>query len=363
LGVQDPLVLQPAAQSYLDTLYDTVAYADRGNDPAFQPPYVYRPFLPILAGTLGHVFGLKVAFVAIGVVSAFVLALASGLAVRKLTSSILFASSASLVALWLPAEAMRSVVSNTGGVDVVAMAFVAVVIALLVYEKTTAAAVVAATGAPLVRETLLPLALCVALFALLSGVSRLRLWILAALPFLLHLLLRQVMPVSVPLPISAIASIGNPLNAVYLFLDTYGLVLLIVLGLFSLRVRKASIAFFPFLVFLLVVISSTLSVSRHWLVVWPAILIFGIWGVSCLSNLGRLKVPGVVLITVTVFSFHAVLLGLLPRNAIWILLGLQCLWLFATQLQERLEGLMKHRVTRQATMRDASPGAAKVPNS
>lgn len=338
LGVGEPLVLQSQAQAYLDSLYGTVSYADRANDPAFQPPYVYRPLVSIAAGSLGHITGIKGAFLLLAVLSALALSFFAGLAVLKFTGSLMFAVLAACIALWLPTDDMKYIIVNFASVDIEALAVVAGVVALLAFRKFTAAIIVAAVAAPLIRETLLPLAFCVAIYALLNGQRKVLLYVMAVLPLIIFGLLRALVPVAAPMPLSDIVEFGNPLAALYLFIDAFGIMYLLVVGMFSLgaRVREMSIAFFPFAVFLFVVLSSVLSVSRHWLVFWPVILIIGTYGLAQFGASNWLRVAGAVVVAATVVGAQFVPLGLSSRDVVWVLLGIGCVWLFAAQVQTYL---------------------------
>jgi len=327
LNVGEPLYLSDSASSQLRDLYEDASYVDERNDPAFQDPYAYRPLVPIAAGAIGHVVGLHAGFLVVSAISVFSLAFLCGLGTFKLTNSLPIAWCVTAISIWLPVPIMAKMISWYVSVDVPAMALTALVGSLVAFKKFGWAAATAGLVIPLVRETLLPLATFVAIYALLQGRSRMHYWILAAMPFLLYGVIRLVTPVRHASSTSDLLLVENPLRSVYLFIDTYGLVFLIIAGLATMMNREFAIALVPLLTFLFILTASVLSVPRHWTSIWPLLLMFGAVGIW-MSSSHILRLLWMLLVLATFAAWEAIRLGLLPRDSLFVLTIFGIAWLF-----------------------------------
>ena len=327
LGLDQPLVLNDAAQAQLNSLYATAEYVNPGNDPAFQDPYTYRVLVPILAGLLGHGLGLEVAFLILGITSTLAVGFLCGLAVFKLTGSHILSIAVAACAVWLPAPMMAEIISRYALVDMPSLAVVAAVACLLAFKRYDFAAVLAGLVAPLIRESLLPLAAVVAIYALLDGAFKKRYWFWSLFPFLTYLVLQQMITVEFPNSPMTYFTIENPLRSAYLFIDVFGLVYLVVVGLVTWKARTAVIATIPFVVFMFIIVSTLLSSPRHLLPLWPFVLVFGSAGIW-LTSRTLMRIAWAALVAAFFVSAESYRLGLLPRESFFVLILAGFVWIF-----------------------------------
>ena len=330
LRVNDPLTLEPEPAAYLKDLYGTVSYASEENSPAFQPPYIYRPLAPVLAGIFGHALGIEYAFLVLSITSSVAFGVFAGLAVRNWTGSLVFAAFAAATALWLPTAAMRFVVQRFATVDIEALAIVALVLWLLSSNRILAASVVAAILGSLAREPLAVLALCVAIYAWIIGRSRLWYWALAVLAPLIQVGLRLLLPVVQEQSIADVAVTSNPLQAAYLYIDAFGYVLLVSFGLVVGQIRIVTASMLPMLLVLFGLNSSLLAVPRTWLTWWPVLLILGLSGASLAVRGLWWRWSFLVVLASTMGSAIGYDLGLVSsRSIVWICVILGLVWVAA----------------------------------
>jgi len=331
LDLGEPLVLNSSVQEQLSSLYATAEYVNPGNDPAFQDPYAYRVLVPILAGLLGHSLGLNAAFLILGLASTLAVGFSCGLAVYKLTNSRVLSVGVAASAIWLPAPMMAEIISRYALVDMPSLAVVSAVACLLVFKKYDSAAVLAGFVAPLIRESLIPLAAVVAIYALLDGDFKKRYWFWALLPVLTYLVLERLIAVGIPNSPTTYLMIENPLRSAYLFIDVFGLVYLVAIGLVSRRVRPAAIALIPFVAFMFIIVSTLLSSPRHLLPLWPLILIFGSSGIW-LTSRPVMRMSWTFLVVAIFVAAESHRLGLLPRESLFILIVAGFAWIFISLL-------------------------------
>lgn len=288
MGLDNPNYLSIPPGNSAITGYDA-GYWNAANGLTSQPPYVYRPGVPLVAGLLGHVFGVNAGFQILNAVGLFVLSLFTSLAVASLSRRLTAALVAAVLVVVHPQ--MISFVYNYMMVDTATLAVVAVTLYLMVSNRLVAAAAVAAVIGPLVRETLVSLALVVAIYALVRGRSRLILWILAAVGPLIQLLLRLLVPVPAPPGLGEIfnADFGPAygFQAATSFILAFGVASILAVGVIARSSRVLLVAFGPLIGLLLIVNSSQVTDGlRVWMALWPVIIVLGLTGLQtvCTRN-------------------------------------------------------------------------------
>lgn len=264
------------------TGYDA-GYWNAANGLTSQPPYVYRPGVPLVAGLLGHILGVNAGFQILNAVGLFVLSLFTGLAVASLSRRLTAALVAAVLVVVHPQ--MISFVYNYMMVDTATLAVVAVTLYLMVSNRLVAAATVATVIGPLVRETLVSLALVVAIYALVRGRSRVILWILAAVGPLIQLLLRLFIPVPAPPGLGEIfnADFGPAygFQAATSFILAFGVASVLAVGVIARSSRVLLVVFGPLIGLLLLVNSSQVTDGlRVWMALWPVIIVLGLTGLQ-----------------------------------------------------------------------------------
>ena len=282
MGLDNPNYLvippgNPAIEIYND------GYWDSANGLTNQPPYVYRPGVPIAAGLLGHLTGVDAGFRILNAFGLFVLSLFAGLAVASMSKRLSAALVAAVLVVVHPQ--MISFVYNYMMVDTATLAVVAVTLYLMVTNRLVAAAGIAAVIGPLVRETLVPLALVVAIYALIRGRSRLILWILAAVGPVIQLMLRLLIPVPAPPGLGEIfnADFGPAygFQAATSFILAFGVASVLAVGVIARSSRLLLVAFSPLVGLLLIVNSSQVTDGlRVWMALWPVIIALGLTGLQ-----------------------------------------------------------------------------------
>jgi hypothetical protein len=278
-GIDAPYALEVPPRSGLNEVYEFYLY-ERENGLTNQPPYSYRILVPLIAGILSLIFRFEIdlSFFIVNALSLFGFALASGLSVWTLTRSRSASIAAVFASIGLPAVGLMYAYDYML-VDVTSLTVVATVLFLIARNQILAALLIAAFIGPLVKETLVALALCVVVYSVLTGSSRLVYWILGLVPLVLQGLLRLVIEVPSPPSIGQLFAPGDP----YLFLmsaaASFAIVSFLVLGMFMPMNRQLAVSFLPLFVFLAVVTSSTTSDgARIWLTFWPIVLVLGICG-------------------------------------------------------------------------------------
>ena len=277
LGLDVPGALEVPPQSGLTDAYANFFY-EPVNGLAGQPPHVYRIFTPFITGVVGLVIPINAAFYWVNALSLLVLSAASAWAVFHLTRFLLPALAASVLAVWLPSLG-PPFAKNYMLVDSTAIALIAVVILLVVKRQWLPALLISVVIAPLTRENLVTLALFVAVAAHFSGVRKWWYWLLAAVPALIVLSVRLVIPVVAPAPTSILFTYEDPYQSVQGLFIAFGAVIPLLLGILHTSVRSWFVASLPVLVLLLVLNTSVVAREpRLWLTYWPFLVIFGIAG-------------------------------------------------------------------------------------
>lgn len=328
LGVADPLNLSNTTETFLQRYYTTYYYSPL-NGLDGQPPYVYRPLVPVAAGILGHLLGLEQSFLAISTLSLVLLSLLCGLSVQRLTKSRLASMTAALAAIWLPG--LGIIASQYALVEVETLTLVSLTIYLVISRRIKTAILIAAVVGPLLRETLSLWATTIVLVAVLTyGRQWLRWLPLAVLiPLSEFALLRILISVPEPPLLSELFVLENPLSAVYSFTNAYGLVGVVLLGLLTPRAYGYVVALLPIAASIFVVNSSVVSAGdRLWLTLWPALLIFGIASMWDTLQEPRVRASWVVLTAVTFMLPQSAWLGLTTRQVLWLIPLLLLAWVF-----------------------------------
>lgn len=278
LGLDEPGALSIPAGNRLEQVYDDYYY-DRANGLTRQPPYVYRVAVPVLAGTIGKLTGIDRAYRIIHFMVLAAIAFLSGFTVLVLSEDALTpALSATLAVLAIPQMA-RSFADNYMIVDPASVMIVSLVLLLTVRRDFLAASLVAAIVAPLVKETLVPMALSVALAAWMSNQARREYWVLALVPFGIQLLLRRLMSVATPPSFAELFVLGDPYLGVMTFTAAFAPVIFLVVGLGERSMRHWILAFLPLALMLLIVTTSAIADGpRIWMTFWPVLLAVGLSG-------------------------------------------------------------------------------------
>lgn len=268
----------PAANRFWGVIANQETYYQLSNGLTAQPPYVFRPLVPLLAGFLGHIFGINASFYIITLISLVSLGYLCGLAVLKLSESIWLSVSVAVGVILLP-EISGGYLYNYMLVDVTSFALVALVLYLVVTRHWISAGVVSAIAAPLTKETLVTLALAVAIAAFLFGVRSRWLWVLPAIPILIQGALRLSLTIPSPPPLTELFIPGDQIRPAVTLMVSFVAVSFLFYGLLSQKVRLTLIAFSPLFLLLVVITSSSAADSpRIWLTVWPVVAVLGAVG-------------------------------------------------------------------------------------
>lgn len=317
-GLNQPLQLSPDVQALLDK-YRVDYYYEVANGESLQPPYVYRPAVPVLAGIVGIAVPLWLAFLGIAVTSFLILGIASGLAVHRLTSSLTASGVAALLAVIAPGLGTFS--RFYAMVDVTAIAVTAAVIAFTVFRRWTWALVLAALVAPLVKETSVALAAFVALVMWLQGERGVLKWVAAAFPFAMLIGLRLLIQVPAPPDLNELYVPGSPYEGGHTFIEAFGFAFPLVIGLAASKVRVFMLASVPVIVTLLIVNSSVVATGeRIWLAFWPFLVIFGLDGLMAQARTSIARGITLGLLLLGAGLANLVQLGYVDRMAItaWV---------------------------------------------
>ncbi len=268
------------ANRFWGVIENKETYYQLANGLTAQPPYVFRPLVPLLAGFLGHIVGINASFYIITLISLFSLSYLSGLAVLKLSKSLWLSLSVAVGVILLP-DISGGYLYNYMLVDVASFALVALVLYLVITRHWISAGVVSAVAAPLTKETLVTLALTVAIAAFLSGVRSRWLWVLPVIPILIQGVLRLSLTIPSPPPFNELYIPGDQIRPAVTLMLSFVAVSFLFYGLFSQKVRLTLIAFTPLFLLLVVITSSSAADSpRIWLTVWPVVAVLGAVGLQ-----------------------------------------------------------------------------------
>jgi len=326
LSLGQPLALNGETAS-LFAKYQHDYYYDIANGVFEQPPYVYRPLIPLLAGVLGKSMPLGWAFLAITATSLLVTGFSCGWAVYRLSGRISAAFLAIIAVLWVPGVGYFT--QFFALVDPASLAVVSVCLALLTSNRTKWALFLAVIVGPLVKETLLPLGLVVVLWAFITGTKVRWWWSVALIPFFVQAALRLIIHVPSPPALGEMFVVGHPVLAMHTFLDAFAVVLVLVFGMLNQKVRPLVVATLPLVGWLIVINSSTIAAgSRIWLTYLPVIVVCGVaGGVLSLDRSWWASTSWKILIVFSIGIGEAVSLALLPRPSITGLVLLQLTWI------------------------------------
>lgn len=326
LSLEQPLTLDLDTSALLYKFQHTYYY-DAANGVSEQPPYVYRPLVPLLAGVLGKFMPLGWAFLAITAASLLVTGFSCGWAVYRLSGRISAASLAIITVLWVPGVGYFT--QFFALVDPASLAVVSVCLALLSSNRIKWALLLAVIVGPLVKETLLPLGLVVVLWAFITGTKVRWWWCVALMPFFIQAALRLVIHVPSPPALGEMFVIGHPVLAIHTFLDAFAVVLVLVFGMLNQKVRPLVVATLPLVGWLIVINSSTVAAgSRIWLTYLPVLVVCGVaGGAISLDRSWWASTSWQILIVVSIGIGEAVSIALLPRYTITALVLLQLAWI------------------------------------
>lgn len=329
----------PLENRFWGVIANEETYYQLSNGLTAQPPYVFRPLVPLLAGLLGHLVGINVAFYLVTAISLLLLGYFSGLAVSKLSGSIGLGIAVAMGALLFP-EVGRAFFYNYMLVDAASLAVVAAVLYLIVTRRWMAASIVAAIIAPLTKETLVTLALTVTIAAFLSGVRNRWLWVLPVFPILVQGALRISLNVPSPPPLNELFILGGQTRPAETMVAAFVGVSFLFYGLVSQRIRLTFVSFTPVIALLVVITSSSAADSpRIWLTIWPVVLVLGAVGLYMflkVSPIRYLWMPLPILALVWMYigssiqSFNFIIYLAFAYGLILIppiLVGLQYLWI------------------------------------
>jgi len=289
LGLDEPAALSIPAGNRLEMVYDEYYY-DRANGLTRQPPYVYRVAVPAAAGALGKLTGIDLAYRILHWVVLVSIALLSGLAVLSLSGGTTVPALGATILVLVNPQMARSFADNYMVVDPASIMIVGLVLLLTLRRDFFAASLVAALVAPLVKETLVPLALSVAVAAWISGRPRRVYWVLAVVPLALYAFVRSVMSVADRPGISEMFVLEDPYLGLLSFTAAFAPVILLLVGLIERSMRPWAVSFLPLAVGLLVITTSAIADGpRIWMNFWPVLVALGLGGLWRMQGPAWLK--------------------------------------------------------------------------
>jgi len=309
LRLSSPMALSTETQQNLEA-FRISYYYDADNGLSLQPPYVYRVFVPLLAGSLGHLVGLGTSFSVVHFVSLTVFLLAVGLSIHQLTRSTLWSSLGMFLSL-AAIPMLTNLIRFPGLVEIPSLALTALAV-YFTTRGTYAVALGVAVLASLTKETLTLLGLSIAIYAILRE-HKVRYWLVLVglLPIALQLGMRILVTVPSPPSTAELFVPGNPFEAIFTFVAAFGLVSPLIVGLLTRYARLWILAFTPLFLSIAVVTTSVVAGgARIWLTVWPLIVIIGLAGLWHWARTIVVRAALVILLlTGTLLAQGEVLLG------------------------------------------------------
>lgn len=277
--------LQIPENNRLNEVYDFYYY-DRINKLTNQPPYVYRIFIPTIAGVIGKVLEINLSFYVINTISIFLVFFLSMLITFRLTKSFIGSALSSLVLLMIP-DFFKFYVFDYMLVDLPAIALFIGIVALLVYNKLELAFWVSALIAPLVKETLLPLSIVVVIYILLNNIKWGRYLIFCSIPVFVQVLLRLLFQVKDEPNIREIYQFSSVYTSPARLYDSFGMLLIILLFIYSKKNQKLLVSLIPQFLFLIVLTSSNIADGKRiWWTIAPLIILAYSNMVDIVKNMG-----------------------------------------------------------------------------
>lgn len=260
--------LQIPENNRLNEVYNFYYY-DRINTLTNQPPYVYRIFIPSLAGIIGKFLGINLSFYIINAISLFLILYLSMLITFRLTVSFIYSALSPLVLFMIP-EFFNFYIYDYMLVDLPAIALFFGIVALIVYHKLNLAFWLSALIAPLVKETLLPLSLVVVIYMMLNNVKWRRYLIFCLVPFFVQALLRVLFQVKDEPQFAEIYQFSSVFTSPFSLLDSYGLMLILLLFIYSKKNQALLISLAPQFFFIIIITSSTVADGKRiWWTIAP----------------------------------------------------------------------------------------------
>jgi len=280
-GLDQSLLLTEQVQFRLNLLREDYYY-DSANGLDGQPPYIYRVFIPLLAGFLGHFLDLGMVFRALSLASLLGIAFLGGLAVLRLSRSFWPAVLVAGMIPWIPG--LARLVSLPPLVDLEAILAVSASLFFLVTRRFSTAIVIAA-AAPFIKETLLALPLSVAFCSYLLHERRKSIWVIAGVSTTSYGLFRFLLPVIEAPSVSELFVLGNPFAGTYTFINVFSGMPLILLGLVAANVRPLVLGYSPLFLSIYLINSSEIAAAdRIWLTVSPLVVALGASGAWQLAS-------------------------------------------------------------------------------
>jgi hypothetical protein len=256
----------------LNEVYDFYYY-DRVNTLTNQPPYVYRIFIPLLAGIIGKMVEINLAFFIINVVSLIVIISCSSVITFCLTKSKL-ASLLAPVLLMLVPEFLSFYIFDYMLVDLPAIAVFFLVTLLLIKKNMNLAFWVSAIVAPLIKETLLPLTLVVLIFMALHRLPWRRYLIFSIIPIVIQILLRLNFQVKDEPEIQEIYQLDSILTAPKSLFDGFNLLILLFIFSYSKMNRNLFLSLLPQFIFIFMITSSSAADGKRiWWTITPLLIL------------------------------------------------------------------------------------------
>lgn len=261
-------LLQIPENNRLNEVYNFYYY-DRINTLTNQPPYVYRIFIPSIAGVIGKFLGINLSFYIINAISLFLILYLSMLITFRLTVSFIYSVLSPLVLFMIP-EFFNFYIFDYMLVDLPAIALFFGIVALMVYNKLNLAFWVSALIAPLVKETLLPLSLVVVIYMMLNNVKWRRYLIFCLIPIFVQAMLRVLFQVKDEPRLDEIYQFRSVITSPFSLFDSYGLMLILLLFIYSKKNQALLISLAPQFFFIIIITSSTVADGKRiWYTIAP----------------------------------------------------------------------------------------------
>jgi hypothetical protein len=278
--------LQIPENNRLNEVYNFYFY-DRRNTLTNQPPYVYRIIVPSIAGVLGKISGINLSFYIINSISLFLILYLSILISHRLTKSFTFSLLSPLVLILIP-EFFYFYIFDYMLADSLAIAVFFGVVALLVHNKYKFAFWISALLAPLVKETLLPLSLVVVVYMLLNNIEWKKYLFYCLIPVFGQLIIRILFQVKDEPSFSEIYQFSSILTSPKSLADSYGLLIILFLFVYSRKTQKLFISLVPQLIFILITTSSDMvDGKRIWWTIAPLLILSYCNGVDIVRRLPK----------------------------------------------------------------------------
>jgi len=266
-------------------------YYDRVNALTNQPPYVYRIFIPLLAGIIGKIVGINLAFFIINAVSLFVIISCSSLITFYLTKSKLASLLAPLLLILVP-EFLSFYIFDYMLVDLPAIAVFFLVTLLLITKNMTLAFWVSAILAPLIKETLLPLTLVVLIFMALHRFAWRKYLIFSIIPIIIQILLRLNFQVKDEPEIQEIYQFDSILTSPKGLFESFNILLLFFIFSYSKINRNLFLSLLPQFMFIFVITSSSVADGKRiWWTITPILILAYCNLINKVKSFSRIKIP------------------------------------------------------------------------